>query len=57
MPTSVVEVIKDFLDALSNISAELSGCSVYAWVLLLATIHFCTRVKERKNMAYPVDKY
>lgn len=54
---SVVEIIKNFLDALSNISAELSGYSVYFWIILVMIICFCTYVKERKFMVYPIAKY
>lgn len=57
VPTSVVEIIKNFLDALSNISAELSGYSVYFWMVLVMIMYFCTSVKERKFMVYPVARY
>lgn len=52
VPTSVLEIIKNFLDALSNMSAELSGYSVYFWMVLVMIMYFCTFVKERKFMVY-----
>lgn len=57
VPTSVVEIIKNFLDVLSNISAELSGYSVYMWMVLVMIMYFCTSVEERKFMVYPVAKF
>lgn len=57
VPTSVVEIIKNFLDALSNISAELLGYSVYFWMVLVMIMYFCTYVEERKFMVCPVAKF
>lgn len=57
MPTSVAGIIKKILDALSNISTELSGYSLYFWMVLVMIMYFCTYVKEGKFMVSPAHNY